>query len=112
MADFVAWHNINAAELQTNFDKYYAEGYRFLSLSIYGVSADFLPIGAPLFAAVMIRRPNVIPQYARWGLTSAQYQEAFNTYAGQGFGQRIISATGPFNARFWLGCGSRCRRFR
>lgn len=36
--DFVAWHNINSPTLQTNFNKYYAEGYRFVSLSIYGLT--------------------------------------------------------------------------
>jgi hypothetical protein len=52
--DFVAWHNIDSATLQTNFNKYYAHGYRFVSLSIYGVW-DVLPVQAPLFAAVMVR---------------------------------------------------------
>jgi CubicO group peptidase (beta-lactamase class C family) len=86
--DFVAWHNINSATLQTNFDTYYAQGYRFVSLSIYG------SMPAPLFAAVMVRRPNVIPQYARWGLNAADYQAAFDSYASQGYGQSIISVTG------------------
>jgi hypothetical protein len=89
--DFVAWHNIDSPTLQTNFDKYYAQGYRFVSLSIYGTT------NAPLFAAVMVRRTNIILQYVRWGLNSADYQKAFNSYAAEGYGQRIISVTGMAN---------------
>jgi hypothetical protein len=102
--DFVAWHNIDSATLQTNFDTYFAQGYRFVSLSIYGTDAPFLPFQPPpLFAAVMIRRPNVIPQYARWGLNAADYQAAFNSYASQGFGQRIISVTGTADQPMFAG---------
>ena len=97
--DFVAWHNIDSATLQTNFDAHYTRGYRFVSLSIYGTT------GAPLFAAVMVRRVNIIPQYARWGLNAADYQAAFDEYARQGYGQRIISVTGtaeqPMLAAVW-----------
>ena len=100
--DFVAWHNIDSATLQTNFNKYYPQGYRFISLSIYGVW-DVLPVQAPLFAAVMIRRPNVIPQYARWGLNTADYQAAFDSYARQGYGQRIISVTGAADQPVFAG---------
>ena len=76
--DFVAWHNINSATLQATFGTYYHQGYRFVSLSIYG------PITAPLFAAVMVRRLTVTPQYVRWGLGAADYQTAFDDYANQG----------------------------
>ncbi len=89
--NFVAWHNINSSNLQTNFDTYYGQGYRFVSLSIYGTTS------APLFAAVMVRRTNVIPQYVRWGLNATDYQAAFNGYAAQGYGQSIISVTGTAN---------------
>lgn len=85
---FVAWHNIDSPTLQTNFDKYFAQGYRFVSLSIYGATS------APLFAAVMVKRPNVIPQFAEWGFDGADFQSFFNKYAAEGFGPRIISATG------------------
>jgi Bacterial tandem repeat domain 1 len=33
-ADFVAWHNIDSLTLQTDFDNYYTQGYRCVSLSI------------------------------------------------------------------------------
>lgn len=96
---FVAWHNIDSPTLQTNFDKYYAQGYRFVSLSIYGTAS------APRFAAVMVKRTNVIPQYAEWGYDAADYQSFFNKYAAQGYGQSIISVTGtadqPLFAAVW-----------
>ncbi|MDH6242870.1 hypothetical protein [Mycobacterium sp. OTB74] len=56
MTDFVAWHNIDSHTLQTHFNTYYPKGYRFESLSIYG------PTNAPMFAAVMVNRPNPVPQ--------------------------------------------------
>jgi CubicO group peptidase (beta-lactamase class C family) len=89
--DFVAWHNIDSSDLQTNFNKFYGRGYRFVSLSIYGTTS------APLFAAVMVKRPNVIPQYAEWGFNSADFQSYFNKYAAEGYGPRIISVTGTAN---------------
>jgi CubicO group peptidase (beta-lactamase class C family) len=98
-ADFVAWHNIDPHTLQTNFTKFYARGYRFVSLSIYGSTS------APLFAAVMVKRANVIPQYAEWGFNGSDYQSFFNKYAAEGYGQRIISVTGtadqPLLAGVW-----------
>jgi CubicO group peptidase (beta-lactamase class C family) len=94
---FVAWHNIDSATLWSNFDTYFAQGYRFVSLSIYGT------FQAPLFAAVMIRRPIVIPQYAVFGLNAADYQTAFNNYAAQGYGQLIISVTGTFDQPMFAG---------
>jgi CubicO group peptidase (beta-lactamase class C family) len=97
--DFVAWHNIDSHTLQTNFDKFYGQRYRFISLSIYGSTA------APLFAAVMVRRPNVIPQFVEWGFNSADFQAFFNKYAAEGYGPRIISVTGtadqPLLAGVW-----------
>ncbi|HEY6343838.1 MAG TPA: serine hydrolase [Bryobacteraceae bacterium] len=100
--DFVAWHNIDSATLQTNFNTYYAQGYRFVSLSIYGVD-DVSGGQAPLLAGVMVLRSNVIAQYVRWGLNASDYQAAFNTYASQGYGQVIISVTGPTNAPLFAG---------
>jgi CubicO group peptidase (beta-lactamase class C family) len=96
-ADFVAWHNIESSVLQTNFDKYFAHGYRFVSLSIYGSTS------APRFAAVMVKRPNVIPQYGEWGFDGADFQSFFNKYAAEGFGPRIISVTGTADQPLFAG---------
>ena len=98
-ADFVAWHNIESSLLQTHFNTYYPRGYRFESLSIYGDSSR------PLFAAVMIHRPDPVPQYAEWGYDAKGYQAFFDKYAAEGYGQRILSVTGgagdPVFAAVW-----------
>jgi hypothetical protein len=98
---FVAWHNIDSPTLQTNFDKYFAQGYRFVSLSIYGTTS------APRFAAVMVKRPNVVPQYAEWGFDGAEFQSFFNKYAAEGFGPRIISVTGTADQPLFAGVWER-----
>jgi Polyglycine hydrolase-like, structural repeat len=58
--DFLAWHDLGFAEWQTNFDTYFPQGYRVISLSIYGSTAS------PLIAAVMVRQNTPVPQY--WAL--------------------------------------------
>ena len=43
---FQAYHGVTAAEHQANFDKWSAQGYRMISLSVYGDP------GNALYAAV------------------------------------------------------------
>jgi CubicO group peptidase (beta-lactamase class C family) len=95
--DFLAWHNLDFAEWQTNFDTYFPQGYRVISLSIYGST------GSPLIAAVMVKHANPVPQYVRHGLDAAGYQAAFDQFAAQGFGPTIISATGTADSPLFAG---------
>jgi Polyglycine hydrolase-like, structural repeat len=56
MVDFVAWHGKSLLEHTILRDTAANEGYRFLSLSVYGSTAQ------PFYAAVMIRRPIIVAQ--------------------------------------------------
>jgi CubicO group peptidase (beta-lactamase class C family) len=95
MADFVAWHGETLAQHEALRDKWMAQGYRFLSLSIYGA------VAAPTYAAVMIKRP-VLAEQRDWpSLTANQWQQTFDQQAEQGFGPVILAATGSAdNPRF------------
>jgi CubicO group peptidase (beta-lactamase class C family) len=85
---FIAWHGRTLAEHIALRDNWAKQGYRFLSLSIYARAT------APIYAAVMIRRPIVVAQRDWPCMTAAQWQQTFNEQAGQGFGPVILAATG------------------
>jgi len=88
MADFVAWHGKTLDQHEALRNEWGAQGYRFLSLSVYG------PVTAPIYAAVMIRRPIVVVQRDWPSMTAAQWQQTFNEQAAQGFGPVILAAAG------------------
>ncbi len=88
MADIVAWHGTTLDEHIHLRDDAARQGYRFLSLSLYG-STWF-----PFYAAVMIKRANVVAQRDWPLLTADQFQQTFNDQAQQGYGPVIIAATG------------------
>ncbi|MDQ3983317.1 MAG: serine hydrolase [Actinomycetota bacterium] len=88
MADVVAWHGRDFAEHVKLRDDAAKNGYRFLTLSIYG------PVSDPVYAAVMIKRPAIVAQRDWPALTAAEFQEKFDEQAELGFGPAIVSATG------------------
>jgi hypothetical protein len=51
--NIVAWHDRTQANHLENLNRFAADGYRTLSLSVYGERSD------PRYAAVMIKRPTV-----------------------------------------------------
>jgi CubicO group peptidase (beta-lactamase class C family) len=78
-------------EHQTNFNRLYREGYRMISLSVYGDPVN------PLYAAVWVQRQG--PAWvAVHGVDSTGYQSFFNTWTARGYVPVIISATGPANS--------------
>lgn len=92
--NFQAYHGVNAAQHQTNFNTLSAQGYRMISLSVYGDA------NSPLYAAVWVQRGG-----AAWvavhGIDAAAYQTFFNTWTAKGFLPVLVSATGPIaNAVF------------
>src|SRR5579862_8619504 len=91
---FNAYHGVSAAQHQTNFNQLVAEGYRMISLSVYGDP------GNPLYAAVWVQRPG--PAYAAvHGVDANGYQSAFNTWTSKGYVPVLVSATGTIgNAVF------------
>jgi hypothetical protein len=87
--DFNAWHDRTAVNHKQMLDHYGAQGYRTISLSVYGERT------APLYAAVAVRRPVVMAQRHFAGLTNAGFQQTFDEQAAQGWGPMIVTATGP-----------------
>ena len=75
---WVARHGLNAAQYQSAFNKYTAQGYRPVDISATGHGQ-----GNGAFAALWDKSSG--QWVARHGLTSAQYQAAFNDYVGKGY---------------------------
>jgi len=88
MADITAWHGKSVSEHVSLRDNAASAGYRFLSLSIYG------PASSPFYAAVMIRRPQIVAQRDWPTLTASQFQQTFDDQAAKGYGPVIVAATG------------------
>jgi CubicO group peptidase (beta-lactamase class C family) len=86
--NFQAYHGVTGAEHQTRFNTLSAQGYRMISLSVYGDSHS------PLYAAVWVQRSG--PAWvAVHGVDAAAYQTFFNTQTAKGFVPVLVSATGP-----------------
>ncbi|MBA2678260.1 MAG: serine hydrolase [Ktedonobacteraceae bacterium] len=89
-----AYHGVTGSQHQSNFDRLSRQGYRIISLSVYGAPGD------PRYAAVWVQRQGAA-SVAVHGVNSAGYQSFFNTWTAKGFAPVIVSATGPMaNAVF------------
>ena len=95
--NLVAWHDRDTANHVSERDKFADKGFRPLSLSIYGTPND------PRFAAVMVKRPQVIATRSFINMSHSQYQTVFEDQAKEGFGPFIITATGPKNGAIFAG---------
>jgi CubicO group peptidase (beta-lactamase class C family) len=91
---FEAYHGVTGAQHQSKFNSLSAQGFRIISLSVYGDPGD------PRYAAVWIQRPG--PAWvAVHGVDSAGYQSFFNNSTAQGYVPVLVSATGASsNAKF------------
>lgn len=87
---FNAYHGVTAAQHQTNFNNLVAQGYRMISLSVYGDP------GNALYAAVWVQRSGPAWE-AVHGVDSAGYQSFFNTWTAKGYVPVLVSATGTIN---------------
>jgi hypothetical protein len=75
---FQARHNLSADEYQATFDSLAAQGFRLTSVSGYAEA------GQARYAAIWEQRQG--PEWqARHGLSRAQYQQAFDDLAAQGY---------------------------
>lgn len=77
-AQWVARHGLNAASYQNSFDQYRAQGYRPIDISATGLGS-----GNGNFTGLWSKSAG--KWVARHGLTSAQYQAAFNKFVNQGY---------------------------
>jgi CubicO group peptidase (beta-lactamase class C family) len=90
-AEVFAWHDKTLEEHHHLRDTYYKLGYRFRSLSIYG---DGHP-KSTYFAAVMIKRPEVVAQRDFSLVPAKEFQGIFDAQARENYGPVILSACGP-----------------
>lgn len=95
---FIARHGMTGAVYQAEFDKQIAEGYRLVLVSGYAIGSE------ARYAAIW-QKDLGPPFVARHGMTSAEYQQAFDTNVGNGFhlvlvnGYRVGDQT--FYAAIW-----------
>jgi CubicO group peptidase (beta-lactamase class C family) len=86
--NFQAYHGVDAAQHQTNFNNLSAQGYRMISLSVYGDSTN------ALYAAVWVQRSG--PAWvAVHNVDATGYQNFFNQWTAQGYVPVLVSAVGP-----------------
>ena len=87
---FQAYHGVTGAQHQAKFNSLSAQGFRIISLSVYGDPGD------ARYAAVWVKR-----QGAAWvavhGVDSAAYQSFFNDWTAKGFVPVLVSATGAIS---------------
>jgi Polyglycine hydrolase-like, structural repeat len=87
---FQAYHGVTGAQHQTKFNSLSAQGFRMISLSVYGDPGD------ARYAAVWVQR-----QGAAWvavhGVDSAGYQSFFNDWTAKGYVPVLVSATGAIS---------------
>ncbi|MBL0336621.1 MAG: serine hydrolase [Chitinophagaceae bacterium] len=81
---WTAKHNMTAAQYQQAFDDYGKQGYRIQYLSGYVVN------GIEYFAAIWEKTTGGA-MVVRHNMTAAQYQQAFNDNAGQGYTLKLVS---------------------
>ena len=87
---FQAYHGVPSAAHQAQIKKWSAQGYRMISLSVYG-DPD-----RPLYAAVWIHRVGP-PWQEVHGVDATGYQTSFDRWRGQGYVPVLVSATGPIS---------------
>jgi CubicO group peptidase (beta-lactamase class C family) len=88
MVQFQAWHGKTLPEHEALRDQWAPQGYRFVSLSIYGA------VNAPVYAAVMVKQAVPVAQRDFPVMTATQWQQTFDIQAQQGYGPIILAATG------------------
>ncbi len=86
--DFIAYHDRTSADHQTQFDTLFPQGYRMISLGVYGARC------AERHAAVWVRRAG--PAWsAVHGLDRAAYLAAVARAAQAQYKPLLLAATGP-----------------
>jgi CubicO group peptidase (beta-lactamase class C family) len=89
--NFTAWHDRDSTNHKKEADKASAQGFRTLSLCVYGERND------PRYAAVMVKRPVVHASQQFFGLSAGEFQQKFNEMSAKGFGPYVVTATGTAN---------------
>jgi CubicO group peptidase (beta-lactamase class C family) len=87
---FQAYHGVTKGDHQARIEKWSAQGYRMISLSMYG-DPD-----RPLYATVWVHRAGPAWQEVH-GVDAAGYQNFVDRWTAQGYVPVLVSATGPFS---------------
>lgn len=82
---WVARHGLNAAQYQQEVNKWVGQGYYLTDVSGYTVNNQ------DYYTAVFEKPANIPAWVARHGLTSDQYQAAFNKWTSQGYRLKKVS---------------------
>ncbi|KAI9672357.1 MAG: hypothetical protein M1817_003379 [Caeruleum heppii] len=90
------YYDVDSATHQTNYNRWYAAGYRMISISVYGTPP------AVRYAAVWVQRSGP-PWIAIHNADSATYYNWVNTNAPQGYYVDLVSVTGPRTAPIFAG---------
>lgn len=75
---FVAHHGMTSDQYQQTFNQLVGQGYRLVHVNGYGIN------GHAFYAAIW-EKNNGTAFVARHGMSSSDYQQAFNQYTGQGY---------------------------
>ncbi len=84
---FQAYHGVNGTQHQANFNTFSAQGYRMISLSVYGDPSD------AHYAAVWVKRAGSA-WVAVHGVNSEGYQSFFNNWTAKGYVPVLVTGTG------------------
>ncbi len=84
---FSAYHGVSSSQHQANFNKLSKDGFRMISLSVYGTPSD------AQYAAVWVKRSGSA-WVATHGISAAAYQDFFNKWSEKGYVPVLLSATG------------------
>ena len=90
MATYVAYHGYTTAQHKNASDSHLAQGYKYISLSIYGPPAN------PLYAGVLKSGFAPNSQVEKHAMNGTQWQQTFNDQVKQGRGPVMAVATGPY----------------
>ena len=93
---FHAYHGVKGDEHQAHLDEWSVQGYRMISLSLYG-DPD-----SPLYAAVWVQRFGPAWE-AVHGVDGAGYEAFLDLWIGKGYVPILISATGSFGHTVFAG---------
>jgi CubicO group peptidase (beta-lactamase class C family) len=89
--DISAWHDRTGSDYLNQLNTARSVGYSTVSMCIYGDRS------APLYAAATVRRATQAQEATFLSLSGTDLDTKINQMAQQGWGPKIISATGPTN---------------
>lgn len=89
-SDWAARHGITGAEYQGQFDAFASMGFRIRLVNGYTVAGD------ARYAAIWDKSAGPMP-IARHGLSSSEYQRAFDTFVSQGYRLKHVSGCSQGN---------------